>query len=769
MFRQIKTTLSVHTQNYGFTPRLRAAVSILPLAMLAGCAAFPHMDPRPLRPMPEAKETVSEEILPIQGGAAREASRRQISLPGAPPPPVSNRQPATADQIAALIPDEMVDANLSPQSIPQFASTVFGGVLNVPFNLTAEVATRPEVVAGGSGGPISKRQLFALTQQALRQYGIDVYIDGNLVTIGATAQSSSGITVERSRNPVSTAGRVVQFYTAQTLEVGPLQSLLSDLYPNLSGVRMTPDQLHNTLIISGPSREVAQAVRALRELDQPRFSGSHVLRVEPTYWATDALATAIEQAMTAEGYAISRMAASGRGLVIISFPLANQILIFAKDQEILDRATFWLDTLDQPAALGDKTSNFVYQVRNTDASSLGQLVIGQSPTTQQARLPVGVPGAPPAQAESMTSATSSANRTSGGGQYLNGRILTDPIGNRIIFTGTASDYAQLRSLLMTLDTPAPQVVIEVVIAEVTLNDSTSLGVQLFGTEDRGDGLIIGSTEGIGIGGGGLLMTFTGQDWRARLSAQAGNNRVNILQRPQMVARSGGKARFQVGTDVPVITSQRATNTQTGAGATDILQSVSYRQTGVILEVEPVVYGDRVDITISQEISEVGESSNPQIASPPILSRSLTTQIAISDGWTGVLGGLISNNYSKSNSGVPFIKDIPLLGSAFQNNTVRGNRTELLMLLTPHVIRGDEDMAHFTDLYTSDMNAAFRTGRGWSYTLTPFNVGMGVRGIGFDLPAPNRRSDRTRLAPATTAEQPIDDQAAPTGVSEAEAD
>src|SRR5690606_7718367 len=246
-------------------------------------------------------------------------------------------------------------------------------------------------------------------------------------------------------------------------------------------------------------------------------------------------------------------------------------------------------------------------------------------------------------------------------------------------------------------------------AEVTLTDKTSLGVNLFGSEMRGDGLLTGSTEGLKIGGGGLVLSFKGDDFRANLAAEASNNRVNILQRPQLVARSGGSARFQVGTDVPIITSQRAVNTQTGGDGTDVLQSVQYRQTGVILDLQPVVYGDRVDITISQEISEVGESTNSAIASPPILNRSLTTQISITDGWTGVLGGLISNNYSKTNTGVPFLKDIPLVGSAFQTNSVSGNRTELVMLITPYVTRGDEDMADMADSLSRDINAAFRTG------------------------------------------------------------
>lgn len=745
---------------------LRAAAALAPMIVLAGCAAFPDMKSVVTRPDPRIERSTTDGQIGGDVAAANGRARVQAStlnIPAPPAPPAATRQPATPEQIAALVSDETVDANLSPQSIPQFAATVFGGVLKTPFTLSPDVANRTEIVAGGSGGAISKRALFSLTQQALRQYGVEVYIDGGFVTVGATPETSTGADINRSRAAPTAAGRVVQFFSVQTIEVNALQSLLQDVYPNLRGARITPDPLTNSLIISGSGREVAQVVRALRELDQPRFAGTQVLRVEPSFWGTDQLAASLEQTLTTEGYIVSRQALAGRALVILSFPAANQILIFARDPETLERARYWVEALDQPAALGDKASTFVYQVKNTDAASLGQLAMGQSPSMAQAQAPVGVPGAPPASENNRASAGLNGGGGQGQGsqgQFMNGRVLTDPIGNRIIFTGTATEFAQLRNLLNTLDTPAPQVVIEVMIAEVTLTDKTSLGVNLFGSEMRGDGLLTGSTEGLKIGGGGLVLSFKGDDFRASLAAEASNNRVNILQRPQLVARSGGSARFQVGTDVPIITSQRALDTQTGGDGTDVLQSVQYRQTGVILDLQPVVYGDRVDITISQEISEVGESTNSAIASPPILNRSLTTQISITDGWTGVLGGLISNNYSKTNTGVPFIKDIPLIGSAFQTNSVSGNRTELVMLITPYVIRGDEDMADMADSLSRDINAAFRTGRGWSYTLTPFSVGYGVRGVGFDLPGPNRASERRRATTGAAPEEMVEEGLVP---------
>ncbi len=744
--------MSRHDTPRGWRVSLRAAACLTPL-VLAGCAAFPTMNTatRAHDPMEATGEAVESPAAGAVTGGQRGSSER-LAIPRRGEQ-ATQRPAATEAEIAALVPDEPVDATLAPQSIPQFAATVFGGVLNLPYSLSGDVASRTDVIAGGTGGTISKRALFRLTQQALKQYGIDVYIDGGAVTVGSSQVSPLGSDIRRDRSAPTGGGRVVQFFNVQTIEVNALQSLLGDLFPNLGGARVTPDPLTNSLIISGSSRDVAQVVRALREIDQPRFAGADVLRVEPIYWSTDALATSLEQTLTTEGYIVSRQALAGRSIVILSFPQANQILIFAKDPELLDRVNYWIGMLDRPAALGDKATTFVYNVRNTDAQSLGQLAMGQAPTTNRPEPPVGVPGTP-AVSMSASGANQGAQSSTGAngaqpgasGTFLGGRLLTDPIGNRIIFTGTAGDYAQLRTLLTTLDTPAPQVVIEVMIAEVTLTDGTDIGVNLFGTETRGDGVLTGSTEGLTLKGAAGVFNFIGPDYRARIVASASNNRVSILQRPQLVTRSGGTARFQVGTDVPIISSQRASNSNSN-GSTDVLQSVQYRQTGTILEITPVVYGDRVDISISQELSSAGAPpAGTSISSPTILNRSLTTQIAIKDGWTGVLGGLIGNNYTKANTGIPFFKDIPVIGSALQSNSISGERTELLLLITPYIVRGDDDMADFADEYSANMNAAFRTGRGWSYTLTPWSIGSRFRGIGVDLPSPLPASETPSLLP-----------------------
>ncbi|MDR3659892.1 MAG: hypothetical protein P4L86_05690, partial [Mycobacterium sp.] len=279
-------------------------------------------------------------------------------------------------------------------------------------------------------------------------------------------------------------------------------------------------------------------------------------------------------------------------------------------------------------------------------------------------------------------------------------------------------------LLVALDTPQKQVLVEVTIAEVTLTDQTNLGVEWFFNHSMSNGVLSGGTlNGLGIGTSGLNLNYTaawnGLSIQAAFDAFASNNKVNILSRPRLVARSGSEANIQVGTDVPIITSQANSPTQQ-QGNTQILQTIEYRQTGTILHIKPLIYGDnRVDLVITQEISSEEANSNATVGSPLILERNITTQLSLADGATAVLGGLMDDEYTKGNSGIPGIKDIPIIGSATRTDTVNGNKTEIVMLVTPYILQEGDDMRHWADRYSGEMNAAFKIGHGWSYTLTPF--------------------------------------------------
>ena len=208
----------------------------------------------------------------------------------------------------------------------------------------------------------------------------------------------------------------------------------------------------------------------------------------------------------------------------------------------------------------------------------------------------------------------------------------------------------------------------------------------------------------------------------------------------------------VGTDVPIITSQRASNSQS-AGDTDVLQTVQYRQTGVILNVRPIVFGDdRIDISLYQEVSSQQPNDTAAISSPLILNRSVTTQLSLQEGMTAVIGGLIQDTFSRNQRGIPLLKDIPFVGAAFRSDQVTGDKVELLILVTPYIIRDGEDMSTLADNMSQSVNNTLRQRGPQVYTLYPWRRPLSrvqdhaVSGLFQRAPSPAPVSPQ----PATTA-------------------
>jgi general secretion pathway protein D len=640
----------------------------------------------------------------------------------------------TDEALAGLVSPGAINVALPPQPLPQLINTALGDLLGVPFVMAPEVAARTDLVTLRGAPGMSRRDFFRLTESALKTYGVRLELRQGVVNALAAPGAASPSTALRARSAPDTpesARPVTQFVQVQAIAVDPLMTLTQAVLPQARRVQFTIDPVANTVTLNGGARDVAAVQETLRQLDQPRFAGVGVFRIEPVYWSAESLARSLSDSLEGEGFAAGAEAPGApRSMLVAPVGNANAVLVFARDPAVLERARIWAAKLDQPTAIGDRPSTFIYQVRNTDAQSLAAMV-GTSASGFAGALnpsPPGAPGAPPALTSALNNAAGSGAAllagSGGGATFMNGRIIVDQGGNRILFTGQADEFTQLRGLLASLDTPAREVLVEVTIAEVTLTDETRLGLEWFFTHSGSNGTTSGGTLGnLGLSTGGLSLTFNGPDVRAAFNAFASNNKVNILSRPRLVARSGGEARIQVGTDVPIITSRANSSTTTG-GSTDILQTIQYRQTGVILQIRPIVYGDdRVDLEISQEVSSQQANPNAAIGSPLILNRNITTQLSLAEGATAVLGGLIDDSYTKGNTGIPFLKDIPVLGSAFRADTLNGGKTELVMLVTPYILRDSDEMNRWAGRYGGEMDAAFRVGRGWSYTLTPFKGGL----------------------------------------------
>ena len=361
--------------------------------------------------------------------------------------------------------------------------------------------------------------------------------------------------------------------------------------------------------------------------------------------------------------------------MVLSIKAANIIIVFAAEAQILAHVQQWAEQLDQPnlQAGGAPGSSempglYFYLVKNTAAEPLAQTLNGLL-------------------GEIIPSST----------KETQAKLVVDKQRNVLLFTGPNQAWARLLPILQEMDKPAKQVLIEVTLAEIMLSDQDEQGIEwVINKANLGglDGKLTtwtGEGGGLGLGNQGLIYTLSNASQvRAVLNAFTSNSRATILSTPRLMVRSGSQATIDVGSEIPTLSSQSTTN-QLQGGNTAILQQIQYRSTGISLNITPIVYaGQRVDLKITQTISESQPNTTSNIDSPVILNRQLSTQLTLHDGHSVLLGGLISNNRNEGQTGIPFLKDIPVLGQLFRVDKTSGSRTELIMMIIPYVIDNDDE-------------------------------------------------------------------------------
>ena len=300
-----------------------------------------------------------------------------------------------------------------------------------------------------------------------------------------------------------------------------------------------------------------------------------------------------------------------------------------------------------------------------------------------------------------TTTTASGSSTDQKGAVGTNSVIVDKGRNAMIFQGTAEEYAQFRTLAEQMDRAPLEVLIEATIAEVTLKQGESLD-SVLNFDNRAAASLSRSTIKSESGLSLSLIRDLGQ-FNLKTSFLADTSRVNILSSPRVVASSGKSASIQIGTQVPIITTQQTSPMGTVGGTSALLQDIQYRNTGVILNIEPTINSNRrVEIAIQQEVSEAQVNNVSNVQSPLILTRSINTSLSINDGETVLLGGLISENVSKSENGIPYLMDIPIIGNAFKTSSKGRNRTELIVLLTPYIIENAETSRALRDAFRDQL-------------------------------------------------------------------
>lgn len=286
------------------------------------------------------------------------------------------------------------------------------------------------------------------------------------------------------------------------------------------------------------------------------------------------------------------------------------------------------------------------------------------------------------------------------GQITPISITSDDGNNSIVFYSTPRQYGLIEDALRQLDVLPLQVLVEAAITEVTLNDKLQYGVQWRLGGGAGTATLSQGTDN------GLVQVFPGFSYfvangagniAAALNELSDLTTVKVLSAPKVLVLNNHTAALQVGDQVPILQAQVTSTSGSINGDLPVTNEVDYRDTGVILNVTPRVNDSGlVLLDISQEVSDVSSTTTSAINSPTIQERKIASSIAVKDGQTVALGGLIRDNNTRTKIGIPYLDQIPFFGFLFGSTDLEDKRTELLILLTPRVIRNAEDVKTITE-------------------------------------------------------------------------
>jgi general secretion pathway protein D len=687
------------------------------------------------------------------GPVATGAAIQQTSLPGAaaggrvdgqldngsvpPPPSASYSVPpviALPAASAAQAPGD-VTLNFADTDIRTIVDQILGTLLKQNYTIDSGVsgtASLHTVV------PLTRDALIPALQTLLAQNNAVLVQSNGIYRVMPADQAAATLNLT---NDNSLGGATV--IPLQYAQASSLAAMLQPYVTSTSKIVAAADQ--NALIIEGDPGSRQALVDLIKAFDIDQLAGQSYELFPVTGGDAQDFASAFSTALGKS----SDPSAAGP-IQVVALERINAVLVIARTQSLLAEAqrvysvlfaaerqtlrswhVYYLqnsrsndaayvlqqaftpdDVTAQPTpqATGQVSTTFADQ--SSSGTSSGSTTSGDnanSSTSAGGILGSSVTSTPPASPDS-TSATTAGGSTSGASALLGPlsagsnasgatdaiRIIPDNGNNSLLIYATAAEDDQISAMLDKIDIAPVEVRIDATIAEVDLTGALQYGTQFF-FKSGGINAVLseGTTAALTTSFPGFVLSGHGSDAAPlAISLLQSVTRVNVLSSPELMVLDGQPASLQVGDLVPYLSQ---TSQSTLSANAPIVNSINYRETGVILQVTPHVGTDgMVTLDVAQEVSGVQPTTTTDgINSPTFSERAVTSRVSIQDGQTIGLAGLISDSDSHQNQGIPYLKNIPVLGALFSTQNNERTRTELLVLITPHVVRSQADAAALT--------------------------------------------------------------------------
>ena len=582
-----------------------------------------------------------------------------------------------------------------------FINEVFAERLGMSFTLSAGLSEKTDLVTLRLTEPVPPQPTLrhraprarGLRREPLREAeGVLTFVADQEVGARDIPLLISGRALPEVPPTHRTAFQLVPMHVGR---VNIVAGFLSQVFTG-QDLQIRTDIPSNTLLLRGTMEMLERAAEMIEVLDQPLLRGRHGVIIDPSFLAAADLATDLEAVLAAEGYSVGTGGQISTAVILLPLRSVNKLVAFASDAATLNHIREWARTLDaQKEATVENAGVHLRGAQHPGGGHAGDPG-GHPPWTAAAvgaKASKARPPTPPAASRTPTAAPAASSST---------RTATCCSSG-----GSGKEWAELRAVIEQLDKPVPSVLIELLIAEITLSDEEESGIEfLFRNGIGGGDTVTSSTLGaLGVQAKALSMTLdSAGTTRAVLNLFYEDSRVAIRSSARLMVKSGETASFDAGNEIPTISQLADAGTQAG-GSTNVLQQVTYRKTGVLLDIEPVVQANGlVDLAISQELSEARPTAATSLdGTPTILSRSVSTNLTLRDGGSLLMGGLVSNSQSVGEGGVPGLGRVPVLGRLFRKDAFRRDRTELAILVIPYVVADHREGRELTERIKAELD------------------------------------------------------------------
>lgn len=624
---------------------------------------------------------------------------------------------------------EAVSLRFEQAPVTDVVHAILGDILGLPYVVNQPVSGSLTI---HTNDPLPRDQVLPVLDAVLQANGLAMVIDQSGVYHVGRPEALRGISPSLG-NPGGALppGQNLLIVPLKYVGAPEMADILQPLASPETFVRI--DAVRNLLILAGTRARLEGLMEIVNTFDVDVLKGMSIGLFPLKHVSVSDVDSALKAVMSGAGSAVGAQAAgaqaagAGRGaraeargqsgapaaastlemlgpiasvVRVIAIERLNALLVVTSRSYYLEQAREWIEKLDQPGGLDNEAQLFVYPVQNGTSSHLAELLnalFGDAEARPAATRDSGV--APGLAAGTMGDRASIGQPDVAG--VISGialgpkvKVVADEFNNALLVYAPRSEYRKIEAALRRLDISPTQVLIEASILEVTLADELQYGLQWYFHGGIGGSRFDGEGRLSNVSSGAIAQSFPGFSYtvtnpagevRAVINALAQKSLINVISSPSIMVQDNHTATIQVGDQQPV----RSSTTVTDGGTTT--SSIQFKDTGVMLSVTPSVNaGNLVSMIIDQSVTDVGPVDTAT-GQRSFLQRQIASRVSVRSGESVVLGGLIRDNTSRGKQGVPLLQDIPVLGSLFSTTTNSGTRTELLVMITPRVVRSEADL------------------------------------------------------------------------------